>query len=71
MNTKVNPVVATVVAVVVLIGVVLVGMKMTGGSAESGSEGKAVIVNPKNPNDPKFTEHLPKNLGGGALNNPP
>jgi hypothetical protein len=69
MSQKINPVVAIVIAAVALIAVIFVGVKLMGGSSnDGGSEGKAVVVKPANPNDPKFTEHLPKGIAGGGLN---
>ena len=70
MSQKINPVVAVVIAVVALIAVIFIGVKVMGGKADykGGSEGTAVVVKPDNPNDPKFTEHLPKNIAGGGLN---
>jgi hypothetical protein len=67
MKTQVNPVMAVVAVVAVLVGIVLIGLKLMNGSG-GGSEGTAVIVMPKNPNDPKYTENLPKNLAGGGFN---
>ena len=67
MQAKVNPVIGIVVAVVVVCGILVVGVKMMGGKADGGSEGKAVVVRPSNPNDPKFTEHLPAGIAGGEI----
>ena len=68
MNQKVNPAVGVAVAVVAALILVFIGIKVFrgGGGSNGGSDGKAVIVKPSNPNDPKFTEHLPKGLAGGG-----
>ncbi len=70
MNQKVNPAVAAALAAVVALCLLFIGMKVFrgGGGGDTGSEGKAVIVRPSNPNDPKFTEHLPAGIAGGGMN---
>ena len=69
MNQKVNPAVAAALAAAVVLCLIFIGMKVFHGGVggDTGSEGKAVIVKPSNPNDPKFTEHLPAGIGGGGM----
>jgi len=67
MQAKISPIAGIIIAVVVLCGILVVGVKMMGGKSDGGSEGKAVIVRPDNPNDPKFTEHLPAGIAGGGI----
>lgn len=64
MKQNIHPaVVASVIAVLVLIAGVLMWK-----TATAPSETHPVVVKPANPNDPKFTEHLPKGIAGGGLN---
>ena len=68
MSQKVNPVAGVALGIVVLIGVIFLGVKLMGGrgGGNGGNDGTPVIVKPDNPNDPKFTEHLPPGIAGGA-----
>jgi len=57
-------VIGTVIAIIVVI-IAVFGYKML--TADSPTN--PVVVKPANPNDPKFTEHLPKGLAGtGSAN---
>ena len=67
MQAKINPIAGILIAIVVVGGILVLGMKLMGGKSDGGSEGKAVIVRPDNPNDPKFTEHLPAGIAGGGI----
>ena len=62
MKQKINPVVAVVIAVVVLIGLGLTGMKVM--SSAGSEEAKPMSVKVTNPNDPKY-QRDPKLAGGG------
>lgn len=63
MNQKINPIVATVIAVITLIVVGVGAMMLFGGDK---SAEKQVIVKPDNPNDPKFQPKLPAGMSGGG-----
>ena len=68
MSEKVNPAVGIAVAVVAVLIIAFIGIKVFRGSGnDGGSEGKAVNIRPSNPNDPKYTEHLPKGIAGGGM----
>jgi hypothetical protein len=60
LKQKVNPVVAVIIAIVVLVGIGFLSMKLIGNG--SGSD-KQVVVPKPDMNDPKFKQD-PK-LGGG------
>jgi hypothetical protein len=61
MSRKISPIVAVVIALIVLIGVGLLSTRLFAGN---GSD-KQVIVKPANPNDPHFRPD-PKLAGGGG-----
>jgi ABC-type cobalt transport system substrate-binding protein len=60
MKKDINPVVAVLIAVIVLVGVGLISLKLFGGS---GGSGKQTVVKIDNPNDPKFRPD-PRLAGG-------
>jgi hypothetical protein len=63
MSQKVSPIVAVVIALVVLIGVGLLSTKLFAGSGVD----KQLIVKPDNPSDPHFKPD-PKLAGGSGSN---
>ena len=64
MTKKINPI-GIAVGVVLIAVAIFVFMRSKDSYGPVGSEGKAVIVKPDNPNDPKFTQNLPAGIGGG------
>jgi hypothetical protein len=59
-----NPVTATVLAVLAVVVLGLLGYRVF--TATGSSSLPQANPRPTNPDDPKYTPHLPKNVGGGG-----